>query len=113
MFHPYYAIYTYIYCAIYTVCYAHEVIQFWDMENAHICAKRYDFVGRDLLFSFVNGLINCAVKLFINKSVDSYTLNSANLLLELLVVRDGLLHISDNVIISDDLQWMIEFFCPA
>ena len=74
------------------------------MENAHICAKRYDFVGRDLLFSFVNGLINCAVKLFINKSVDSYTLNSANLLLEFLIVGDDSSKMSNKVMSPDDLQ---------
>ena len=60
-------------------------------QNADFCAKQYDFVARDILFSPVNGFINCAIKYFINKSVDSNTLNSANLLLELLMVRDNLL----------------------
>ena len=51
-----------------------------------------------MLVVFINGLINCAVKYFIIKSVDSHTPNSANLLLELLMVRDGLFYISNNVI---------------
>ena len=65
------------------------------------------------MFSSVNSFINCAVKYFINKSVNSHTLNSTNLFLELLVVRDDVLEISDNVISADDLQCLIEFICTA
>jgi hypothetical protein len=50
-------------------------------QNADFCAKRYDFDVLDILFSSVNGFFNCAVNISINKSVDSDTLNSANLLL--------------------------------
>ena len=78
-----------------------------------LCAKRYDFAVRDRLFSSLNGFIHCAVKYFINKSVDSHTLNSANLLLELRMVKDNLLQISDNVISSDDLQCLIELSLSA
>ena len=87
-----------------TVFCTHEVIQFW------ASAKQYEFAVRDLMFSSVNGFINYAVKYFINKSVNSHTLNSANLLLEFLIVWDDLFQISNNVIYSsDDLQCLIEF----
>ena len=57
-------------------------------HSVYIWVKRYDFDVRDLLFSSVKGFINYAVKYFINKSVDSHILNSANLLFELLMVGD-------------------------
>jgi hypothetical protein len=82
-------------------------------QNAYFCAKRYDFVVRDILFSPVNGFINCAVTFFINKSVDSNTSNSANILVELPMVIDVLLEMSDNVINSEDLQCLIEFICTT
>jgi hypothetical protein len=65
------------------------------------------------VFSSVNGFINCTVKYFVKKSVNFNTLNSANLFLEFLMVRDDLLQISDNVISSDDLQCLIEFICTS
>ena len=53
---------------------------------------RNDCDVHDVLFSPL-----CSVKYFNIKSVDSNTLNSANLLLELLIIRDDLLESSNNV----------------
>jgi hypothetical protein len=82
-------------------------------QKADFCAKRYDLDVLETLYSPVNGFINCAVKYFIDRPVDSNNLNSANLLLELRMVRDDLLEISNNVINSEDLQCLIEFICSS
>ena len=77
------------------------------------CAKRYDLAVRDVLLSPANGFINYAVKYFNSKSVNVDTSNSANLLSELLMVRDGLLELPNNIINSEELQDMIECVCTT
>ena len=59
-----------------------------------------------MMFNPVNGYINGAVKYFVDKSVDPSTLNSANLLSELLMVRDKYI-CSNSEISSEDLQCLI------
>ena len=68
-------------------------------QNVYICAKRHNFDIRHLLFSSANGLFNCTVKYCISKWFDSNTLrHSANLLLELLMDRDDLSEMSNNLV---------------
>ena len=82
-------------------------------QNVDFCAKRYDLAVRDVLLSPANGFINYAVKYFNSKSVNVDTSNSANFLSELLMVRDGLLELPNNIINSEELQDMIEFVCTT
>jgi hypothetical protein len=68
-------------------------------QNVYICAKRHNFDIRHLLFSSANGLFNCTVKYCISKCFDSNTLRqSADLILKILVDRDDLSEMSNNLV---------------
>ena len=82
-------------------------------QNVDFCAHRFGFAVRDILLSPLSGFINCVVKYFNSKSVDVATLNSANLLSELIMIRDGLLETSNYAINPEELQSMIEFVCTT
>ena len=77
-------------------------------QNVDFCANQLGLSTSDILLSPVSGFINYALNCFHEKSVSFETLNSANLLSELLMVRDGLLEIPNSIINLEELQCLIE-----
>ena len=73
------------------------------------CTLQYQCSLRELLYGSVNEVINS----FVFKSTDELMFSSANLLLELLMVRDGMFEFPSEMFARDELQCMIEHICTC
>ena len=73
-------------------------------QNVLFCTQRYKCSLRELLYGSVNEVINS----FVFKSTDELMCSSANLLLELLMVRDGMFELPSDMFARDELQCMID-----
>ena len=69
--------------------------------------QRYESATDNTCLSPMDGYISCAANYFHNKSLDLDSLNSASSFSKLIMVRDGLLEISINLINVEDLQFYI------
>jgi hypothetical protein len=77
-------------------------------QNVLYCLKRYNCTYNNFLFGSVNSIIN----LYCTNSIDDSTFSIANLLSELISVRDGLYDIPINLT-KEDLMCIIENICTC
>ena len=77
-------------------------------QNISFCTYRYDCSLFDLLY----GLINNTVHSYVADSVSDINLCYGNFLTELIMIRDGILSISDNIT-TDELNIIIDFICTS
>ena len=77
-------------------------------QNILYCFKRYNCTYNDLLFGSVNSIVNS----FCLKSIDDSTFSTANLLSELICVRDGLCDIAINFT-KEELLSIIDNVCTS
>lgn len=78
-------------------------------ENMLFCMQRYNCSLSDLLY----GSINAVISSFFFNSVDVSMRESANLLLESLMIRDGLMKLPTGMFSSDELQCIIDYVCTS
>ena len=72
---------------------------------------RYDCSLYDVLYGSINSLISS----YVNRSVDESVLCRANFLIELIMLRDGSLSMSDctQSMSTDELKDIIDFICTS
>ena len=77
-------------------------------QNALFCFKRYNVIYNNFLF----GSVNSTVSSFCSQLIDDSTSSTANLLSELICVRDGLYDIAVNFT-KEELMSIIESVCTS
>ena len=77
-------------------------------QNISFCTYRYDCSLFDVLY----GSINNTVHSYVADSVSDINLCYGNFLTELIMIRDGILSISDNIT-TDELNIIIDFICTS
>jgi hypothetical protein len=71
--------------------------------------QRYNCSLRDILYGTINNVINS----FFFNSVDESMRGSASVLLELVMIRDGLVKLPSGMFSSAELQSLIDYVCTS
>ena len=77
-------------------------------QNVLFCLKRYNCTYNSFLHSSINRIIN----IHYNNSIEDSTFSTANLLSELVNIRDGLLELSINLN-AEELSHIINYVCTC
>jgi len=81
-------------------------------QNVLFCAHRYKFSVNNTLYNRLSSL-DTLINSFAHNSIDDNMRCFANLLLELIMIREGRLCLNDSIFLTDDVNDIIRYICTS